>query len=511
MSANKNGSTITITVVTDQDGQYNFPRKRLTPGKYTLSIWATGYELSGDISAEVIAQVTTTTDLKLHETSNLASQISNSEWLESVPGTAEQKGSIVWCGHCHLIQLPMMTNYDADTWMPVLERMMNYPPLSFPLMPQLRPAPQIGAGPPNLKKREDLNRMRAEFLSTINLYSSSKHHFPLKTFPRPKGKATQVIYTTYDLSPLTRQPHDVIVDSDGMVWYGSFGEQILAKLDPNTGKVTEYDIPLLKPGAPTGVLGVHFDRSENIWMAMQFQGGVAKFDRKTETFQTWSLPEELNGDHVQINQLSPEYTHIDGKVWLVEVGSRNVLRLDTKTGQYEAFEAFDIPRSVIYDVISDKQNNGYFTVMGAEHIGRIDAKTGEINLYEIPTKRAAPRRGSLDTQGRLWFGENRGNKIGMFDPNTEQFKEWEVPTPFTFPYDVVTDRHGHAWAGGEYSNRILRLDPETDEFTEYALPGFVNVRRVFVDNRPKRVVFWVGANHTASIIKLEPLDAASAE
>ena len=31
----------------------------------------------------------------------------------------------------------------------------------------------------------------------------------------------------------------MIVDSQGMVWYASFGEQILGKLDPKTGKITE--------------------------------------------------------------------------------------------------------------------------------------------------------------------------------------------------------------------------------------------------------------------------------
>ena len=91
-----------------------------------------------------------------------------------------------------------------------------------------------------------------------------------------------------------------------MAWYASFGEQILGKLDPQTGKVTEYQIPLLKPDAPTGILGVRFDHDENLWLGMQFQGGIAKFDRKTETFQTWSLPPELNGRHVQINQVSPD-------------------------------------------------------------------------------------------------------------------------------------------------------------------------------------------------------------
>ena len=105
-----------------------------------------------------------------------------------------------------------------------------------------------------------------------------------------------------------------------MAWYASFGEQILGKLDPTTGKVTEYPMPLLKPGAPTGILGMRFDDDENLWLGMQFQGGIAKFDKKTEKFQTWSLPPELNGDHVQINQVSPDRHHVDGKVWLQDAG-----------------------------------------------------------------------------------------------------------------------------------------------------------------------------------------------
>ena len=63
---------------------------------------------------------------------------------------------------------------------------------------------------------------------------------------------------------------------------------------------------------------------------MQFQGGIAKFDRKTETFQTWSLPPELNGPHVQINQVSPDRSYVDGKVWLQDAGTYTVLRLDPR-------------------------------------------------------------------------------------------------------------------------------------------------------------------------------------
>ena len=56
------------------------------------------------------------------------------------------------------------------------------------------------------------------------------------------------------------------------------------------------------------------------------------------------------------------------------------------------------------------------------------------------------------------------------------------------------------------SDRILRMDTETGKAVEYLLPRQTNVRRVFVDNTTRPVTFWVGSNHGASIIKLEPID-----
>jgi streptogramin lyase len=239
---------------------------------------------------------------------------------------------------------------------------------------------------------------------------------------------------------------------------------------------------------------------------MQFQGAIAKFDKTSEKFRTWSLPADLNGDHVQINQVSPNSSYVDGKVWLQDAGTYTLLRLDLGTGKMETFAPLPIPRPNIYDILADSQNNGWFTVMGAEHIGRIDAKTGAISVWKTPTKGSAPRRGMIDAQGRLWFGENRAERIGMFDTRTTTFQEWVAPTPESWPYDVTADTHGDVWAGGEYSDHVMRLDPKTGAITEYLLPRFTNIRRVFVDSSTTPATFWVGNNHGASIVKLEAQD-----
>ena len=505
VSARRAGATVTTTVVSDRDGRYEFPRARLEPGDYTLRIRAIGYDLE-PVSATVGKDKPATADLKLSKTSDLAAQLTNAEWLASMPGTAEEKASMRGCAHCHTLALVTRTRHDAAQFVGVIERMAGYPPLSFPLMVQKTPSPRIGGGPVSAERQQESRRRQAAYLASVNLSAGPKFSYPLTTLPRPTGKATRVIYTEYDLPKRTRQPHDVVVDSAGMAWYASFGEQILGKLDPKTAKVTEYEIPLLKPKAPTGILGMRFDHDQNLWMGMQFQGGIAKFDKKTEKFQTWSLPPELNGDHVQINQVSPSRHHIDGKVWLQDAGTYTVLRLDVASGTFEKFEPYKIPRPNVYDVIPDSRNNGFFLVMGAEEVGKIDAKTGQIAIYKTPTPGSGPRRGMMDAQDRLWFGENRSDKIGMFDTKTQTFKEWAPPTPGAWPYDVTIDKNGDVWSGGEYNDRILRLNPKTGEFVEYLLPRQTNVRRVFVDDSTTPVTFWVGSNHGASIVKLEPLD-----
>jgi len=507
VSAKKSGSTVTITVVSDDKGRYSFPAKKLEPGQYSLFIRAVGYELVDSSVIEVSAGKSVNADLTLRKTQDLAAQLTNAEWLASVPGTQQQKSTLLSCVGCHTVERIVRSKYDTTGFMQaILPRMASYVNQSTPLRPQLR----LGARDTALVGEDQarVQRAQAEWLSTINLSTTSAWQFPLKTLPRPRGKATRVIITEYDLPRPTVEPHDVIVDVDGMAWYSNFGEQTLGKLDPKTGKVTEYPVPEPKKGSPTGALSIRSDKDGNLWLGMMYQASVAKFDRKTEKFQLWTVPAELNKDNTQINMTSPMNYTVDGKLWTQNNGFAGVHRVDLKSGKWETWEPFkDSPRGHnIYDVIADSQNNAYFTDIGREHIGRIDAKSGKLMMYETPTKGSGPRRGMMDEQDRIWFGEYRGNKIGMFDTKSEKFQEWAMPTPWSNPYDVHVDKNGDAWTGSMLSDRIARLDTKSGSVVEYLLPKSTNVRRVFVDNSTTPVTFWVGSNHGASIIKLEPLD-----
>jgi len=508
VNAKKAGATITITVVTDPSGAYRFPTSHVEPGQYTLSIRAVGYELEAPTTVDVVAGKTTSANLKLKPAQNLAAQLSNAEWIMSTPGTDQEKRFLLNCVTCHTLERVVKSKHPASEFSKVLERMGNYVNQSSPFRPQLRKADRLYEERGEARAQ---NRLRqADYLARINLSSSPNWSYDLKTLPRPKGKGTQVIITEYDLPRRTIQPHDVVLDDQGTVWYSNFGEQAVGKMDPKTGKVTEFQVPMTKPGFPTGELGLDMDKAGNLFFGMMYQAGVAKFNRKTEEFQVFPIPQDFNRDMTQINMAAARSSDVDGKIWTQNNGFAVVHRIDLATGKGETFKPFGDPQDGqnhnIYDIIPDSHNNLYFTDFANEHIGRIDAKTGDIKLFAMPTKGASPRRAKMDSQERLWIGEYRGNKVAMFDTKTEKFQEWATPTPWSSPYDVVLDKRGYAWTGSMSTDRVLRLDPKSGEFTEYLLPRTSNIRRVFVDNSTPKPVFWVGNNQGASIIKLETLD-----
>jgi streptogramin lyase len=509
VSAKKVGSTITVTVVSDKDGRFSFPSSKIKPGEYALAIRAIGYELDGPAKADISGESPSAIKLTLRKTADLVSQLSNGELLMSMPGTDAQKGQLLNCVGCHTLQRIVHSKYDSGAFMTqIMPRMQGYVNQSIPQHPQLRIAERL------MEERGDqrvqVYRAGADFLSTINLSHGSEWSYAFKTNARPTGRATRVIYTEYDLPRETISPHDVIVDSDGKVWFSSFGEQNLGRLDPKSGQVTEFSITEHKEGFPTGGLGLRSDREGNLWLGNMYQAYIVKFDRKSEAFKFWPLPAAQNIEAAQVNMVSPQSSDVDGKVWTQNNGFAGVHRLDVATGNIETWEPFkDAPKGEvhnIYDVIPDSKNNVYFTDFRQRHIGRIDAKTGEIKLFATPTPGSAPRRGTMDAQDRLWFGEYRGNRIGMFDTRTEQFKEWKLPTPWSAPYDAVLDMNEEAWTGSMVTDQVTRLNTRTGDMIEYLLPRSTNIRRVFVDNSTTPVTFWVGSNHGASIVKLEPLD-----
>src|ERR1700730_7374667 len=138
VTAKKAGSTIAITVVTDKDGHYSFPASRLEPGNYAIKIRAIGYDLDGNDHAQVAADKATNVDLKLTKTRNLSAQLTNAEWMQSMPGTPQQKDALLNCTSCHTLQRIVRSTHNTAEFVQVMQRMTTYANQSLPVRPQKR-------------------------------------------------------------------------------------------------------------------------------------------------------------------------------------------------------------------------------------------------------------------------------------------------------------------------------------------------------------------------------------
>jgi len=506
VGAKKVGSTITTWVVSNAQGQYSFPRDRMEPGKYAVGIRAVGYELpatSVDLKADparLDLQLT-----KIARPTKIAEQMTNAELIMSVPGTQAQRASLGGCVNCHTLQRALFSRFDALEMSIVAARMPRHTNNSSPMHPWYRPQ----EGPlPTIAEPTTLGR----YLSSINLSETDSFQFPLKTLPRPKGKATQVIYTVYDLPRPDASPHDVAFDADGNAWYSDFNSQYFGKLDVKTGKVVEYSPPLRRPGQiAQGGLQIDLDKQGRVYYGNMSQLQIARLDPKTGKMETFQLPTpEATWGDAHLTMIDPAHMDVDGQLWFniaFDTGeSGGTWRVDLAKNKWTPIRyPQGSPSARAYDIIADSQNNAWGMQMTNDKIWKTDAKTLQTVWYDFPTKGAGCRRGHMDSQERIWCGVFNGNRLAMFDTKTLKFTEWTVPTEWTRPYDAQYDDRAYAWTAGMDNDRAVRLNVATGEFTEYLLPGHTNVRHVEVQKSGALSSLWLGDQHGNTLTRIEPL------
>src|SRR5262249_28335270 len=156
-----------------------------------------GYVLDGPKSVDIPAGGTKA-DLKLAKARNLAAQLSNGEWLLSAPGSDREKAFLTGCTSCHSLQRIFTAVHSAEEWEQGFIRMGRYSPGSGPARPQLL----VTGGQRSERPRVAANQAKAaaEYLVKVSLANPEGMEYSLKTLPRPKGRATNVIITEYDLA-----------------------------------------------------------------------------------------------------------------------------------------------------------------------------------------------------------------------------------------------------------------------------------------------------------------------
>ncbi len=513
VNAKKQGSTIMVTVVSNAQGKYTFPGDRLSAGSYDITVRAVGYK-NPATKVDISAGKNATLDLKLDEVTDkmeLARQLSNAEWMISA---GKDGGKLGTCVSCHTLQLPMFSKHNAEALAKVVQRMDYHTNNSSPTHPWFDEDVAVQLAKPLAESHISLGT----YIATVNLNGRDTWPFELKTQPRPKGEDTQVIYTTYDLARPDAAPHDIAFDADGNVWYSDFTTQYIGKLDPKTGKVKDYEIPLHRAnGIAQGGLQIDIDPEGKVWFGNMEQIQVVRFDPVTEKVMNMyrPIPVEGAGD-ARTTMIDPSGMGVDGNVWFnvaaAEEGvkGRGAWRLHVASGKLtQVTYPKDSLDAMAYDVVADSSNNLWGMRINSPYLWTTDAKELQTEFFPVPEDRTGCRRGHMDNQNRLWCGDYAGNGIVMFNTKTRKFEgNWTMPMMYTKPYAAHYDDKSYVWAGGMESDLVIRLNPQSGKINQFLVPGLsYNMRHVQVwKGKPDELSsLWIGDNNGAKLTHIEPL------
>jgi virginiamycin B lyase len=126
-------------------------------------------------------------------------------------------------------------------------------------------------------------------------------------------------FKEWDLPP-GHHPHGLLVDRQGMVWTTGNGNGTIGRLDPASGRVTEFKTPSGGGGPHTLIIT---DDQSAIWFTMQSGNKVASLATKTGAIKEYPSsggPYGLAFDHA-------------GNIWFCRMGDNKMGRLDPKSGQ----------------------------------------------------------------------------------------------------------------------------------------------------------------------------------
>ena len=304
VTARLDGANFDVTVVSDAQGTYRFPRTHLGAGNYTMKIRAVGYDLASQNTVTVQDGTAATLDLTLDTSKDLSSQLTSVEWLMSISGTDEQKAmvqkQILSCTYCHSMERIVKSRHTAEQFVPVITRMLKY-------YPDGSMAGTEGRGRARMEDTEGQERAEmsdswgvapavkmtdlAAYLATINRSDSRSLPTAFKTLPRPTGKATKVIITQYDMPRKDTVPHDSDMDAEGNLWYTDQSDYFVGRFDPKTGTFKEWPLPKAPMKKFGGGSDVQVDRLGRPWFTVTYDtiphwfGMPGFFDPKTEKYE----------------------------------------------------------------------------------------------------------------------------------------------------------------------------------------------------------------------------------
>jgi virginiamycin B lyase len=249
-------------------------------------------------------------------------------------------------------------------------------------------------------------------------------------------------FNEWDL-PSGARPHGLLVDKDGIVWYTGNGNGTIGRLDPKTGKVTEFKAP--SGGDPHTLVT---DGKGTIWFTVQGGGRIGRLDMNSGRiveYQSSGRPYGIALDKAgnvwfcrmgadALGKLDPstgKITHLetgtgsqprrmatapDGSLWVTLYGNGKLIEVDPAAARIVKEYALPAGKGGgPYAVTVDGAGTVWANEINTDTVVRLDPKTGEMKVVNLPSKNAGIRKMIVDARGRLWYMGSHNGRLGVVE------------------------------------------------------------------------------------------------
>jgi len=231
------------------------------------------------------------------------------------------------------------------------------------------------------------------------------------------GRYKTFVLPNPDLGHREVGPHGITQARDGHVYTAEIDESMIGELDPETGKVTQYETP-----SRSTPHTIRSDSKGNVWFTeMQGKSLVGKLDAVTKKITEYDpSPSDANAHYYGMT--------VDQKdrVWAVGMTSHKIVGYDPKTDKW--------------------------------------------SVYATPTQPSGPRRPTVDSKGKVWFSEHIGQALGMLDPDTGKITEYKDQYSLMGGYECYADSQDNIWVTMRSYGVIAKFDQKTKKYTYFPEP-----------------------------------------
>jgi streptogramin lyase len=159
--------------------------------------------------------------------------------------------------------------------------------------------------------------------------------------------------------------YGLTVAGDGSVWWAEDEIDKMARVDPATGKVEEFNIPDV--GGHAFPRRMNTDANGDIWVALWDAGKLMKIDYKTKEMTVYTPPSKTGGNYSVVVDKK------NGYIWVSEHQVDKIARFDPKTQEWVEFplpEAESDPRRL--DIDPTNSNRVFFSGNTPGRVGFVE-------------------------------------------------------------------------------------------------------------------------------------------